>query len=123
MTPKPLILYIDDEYLNLKMLEVKYSSKYHLLTADNGFSGLDIIDNFPEIKIVIVDMRMPEMNGLEFIRQAALKHPGLSYFVVTGYEIDDKVKESISSGLVKKCFTKPLNLNEISLAIEEELCS
>lgn len=123
MMPKPLILYIDDEYLNLKMFEVKFSSKYHLLTADNGYSGLEIIASFPEIRIVIVDMKMPEMNGLDFIGHAALKHPGLSYFVVTGYEIDDRLRESISSGLVKKCFTKPLNLNEISLTIEEELCS
>lgn len=121
MASKTLILFIDDEYLNLKMFEVKFGNKYHIITADNGFSGLEILNSFPEIKIVIVDMKMPQMNGLEFINKAMLIHPELIFFIVTGYEVDDNLRKASESGIVKKCFTKPLNLNEILVSIEEEL--
>jgi response regulator RpfG family c-di-GMP phosphodiesterase len=115
-----LILYIDD-ILDLKMFEVKFGGKYRILTAESGEKGLKMLDSFRNIKIVIADMKMSGMNGLEFTRNAFKKYPEIDYFLVTGYEISKGVQHAIDTGMVKKCFTKPFNLNEISHKIEEVL--
>lgn len=118
--PSDLILYIDD-ILDLKMFEVKFGGKYRILTADTGEKGLKLLDSFRNIKIVIADMKMAGMNGLDFTRNAFKKYPNIDYFLVTGYEISKGEQHAIDTGMVKKCFTKPFNLNEISHKIEEVL--
>jgi response regulator RpfG family c-di-GMP phosphodiesterase len=121
MNEKTLILYVDDEFLNLKLFEVKFGSKYHILTAENGYKGLELLDKFPNIKIVISDMKMPEMNGIDFTIRAREKYPELNYYILTGYEINDQIKNAINTGLVKTCFCKPFNWIEISADIEKSV--
>lgn len=121
MNDKCLILYVDDEFLNLKLFEVKFGNKFHILTAENGLKGLELLDKFPNIKIVISDMKMPEMNGIEFTSRAKQKYPSINYFILTGYEINDQIRNAISTGLVKTCFCKPFNWVEISTDIEKAI--
>lgn len=119
MNEKTLILYVDDEFLNLKLFEVKFGSKYHILTAEDGLKGLELLDKFPSVKIVITDMKMPTMNGIDFTLRAREKYPDINYFILTGYEINDEIKEAIGAGIIKTCFCKPFNWVEISADIEE----
>jgi response regulator RpfG family c-di-GMP phosphodiesterase len=120
MANRNLILYVDN-ILDLKMFEVKFGDKFHLLTADTGEKGLEMLENFKDIRIVIADMKMTGMNGLEFTRKAFEKYPEIDYFLLTGYEISKRVQHAVETGMVRKCFTKPFNLNEISHKIEEVL--
>lgn len=121
MAGRNIILYIDDEYLNIRLFETKLGIGFHVLTAQSGLAGLEILKNFPEVKAVICDMKMPEMDGLQFTRTALEKFPHISYFLITGYEINDNVAAAIRSGLVKKCFTKPVNFREILQSLEEAI--
>ena len=41
--------------------------KYEVLTAENGIKGLEVLNIYPDVAVVISDMKMPVMNGLEFI--------------------------------------------------------
>lgn len=115
-----LILYIDD-ILDVKMFEVKFGGKYRILTADSGEKGLKLLDTFRNIKIVIADMKMSGMNGLEFTRKAFEKYPDIDYFLVTGYVVSKGVQQAIDAGIVRECFTKPFNLNEMSHRLEEAM--
>lgn len=121
MAEKKIILYIDDEFINLKLFEVHLSTKYHVLTADNGIDGLKLMDSFPNIKVVVSDMKMPRMNGVEFINKAKEKHPESVYFIMTGYEISNEIKMAVDSGLILGYFSKPFNMTEISSKIENAL--
>ena len=114
---KEKILYVDDEIINLQLFEINFSDKYEVLTVDRGMKGLDILDNNPEIMIIISDMKMPNMNGLEFIKEAKRKHPNKKYFLLTGFEITAEIRTALESKLILKYFSKPFNIDEIQKTI------
>ena len=75
MPEKIKILYVDDEQINLKLFIIGMRKNYDVITAENGLIGLEILAKNEDTKIVVSDMRMPKMNGLEFIKEAKRKYP------------------------------------------------
>jgi response regulator RpfG family c-di-GMP phosphodiesterase len=116
------ILYVDDEQINLELFKVVFKSAFEVLVANSALLGLEILDTNPEIKVVISDMRMPGMNGIEFIKKAKLSYTNIVYYILTGYEISDEIKEAIETNLINKYFKKPFNklelLNELKIVTE-----
>ena len=118
MNEKPKILYVDDEIVNLQLFELVFSNKYEVFTAENGLKGLELLDNNHSVSIVISDMKMPLMNGIEFIQKSKAKYQKISYFILTGYEITHEIQEALNLGLIVKYFRKPFNKSEIESEIE-----
>lgn len=116
------ILYVDDESLNLQLFELNFNNKYDVVTANDGYHGLDVLEENAEAEIVISDMKMPGMNGVEFINKAKAKYPNKKFFILTGFDITEEISEAIESGLVLKYFRKPFNIAEIDAAINEHIC-
>lgn len=115
------VLYVDDEPINLMLFERVFSKKYTIRTANSAFKGLDILREKPDIKVVISDMRMPEMDGLEFIQKAMLQYPNVVFFILTGFEITDEIKSALDSKLINRYFQKPFRMDEIDLAISHAM--
>lgn len=115
------VLYVDDEPINLMLFERVFSKKYTIRTANSAFKGLDILNEKPDIKVVISDMRMPEMDGLEFIQKAMQQYPNVVFFILTGFEITDEIKSALDSKLINQYFQKPFRMNEIDLAISNAM--
>ncbi len=115
---KSKVLYVDDEPINLKLFELNFNKKYEVITANNASEGLDLLEKKADIIIVISDMKMPEMNGIEFIRNAKFKYPDKKFFILTGYEITSEIQSALDEGLILKYFSKPFNFKEIDGAIE-----
>jgi two-component system response regulator (stage 0 sporulation protein F) len=111
------LLYVDDEPINLMLLEAMFRNKFRVLTGESAYAGFEILDKHDEIKIVISDMRMPGMNGLEFISKSKETYPNIIFFILTGYEISADIENALKSGLINRYFQKPFNLNEIESAI------
>jgi len=119
MNEKPKILYVDDEEINLLLFEINFQKKYQVITALDGLKGLEILEANPEILIVISDMRMPKLNGIEFIKLAKEKHPDKHYYILTGFEITEEIQSALKSGLILKYFQKPFNMKEIDCALAQ----
>lgn len=117
------ILYVDDELINLQLFEINLSRKYDVYTASDGLIALDILEKNPDIKVVISDMRMPIMNGIEFIKRAKVKFDVIKYYILTGFDITQEIEEAINSGLIVKYFRKPFNLDEIDGEINKIISS
>ncbi len=83
------LLYVDDEIINLQILEINFKEKYQVFTAQNALDGLEIINENPDISVVISDMRMPLISGIEFIKMARAKYPKISYYILTGFDINE----------------------------------
>ena len=113
MIDKPKILYVDDEEINQVLLKINLSKTYDVITASNGPEGLEILNNIPEIKLVASDMKMPIMNGIEFIKKAKKIHTQLPFFLITGFDITPQIIEAMNSQLIIKHFKKPFNIIEI----------
>jgi response regulator RpfG family c-di-GMP phosphodiesterase len=113
------ILYVDDEEMNLFIFEKCFESNYKVLTAKSGEEGLTKLETLAEqIMVVISDMNMPNMNGVEFVTEAKNKYPDITYFILTGYEYNDEINEAINNNIVKKFFKKPFDVPEIDIAID-----
>ena len=119
MNKKITILYVDDEEINLFIFSKSFGRKYTVITATSGKEGLDkLSDHQDEIIVVISDMRMPGMNGVEFITKAKMIHNHIEYFILTGFESNAEIEAAIENNIVQKFFTKPFDFEEISLTIK-----
>ena len=116
------VLYVDDEEANLFLLKVNLQPKYKVFTAISGMEALEILDKHKEdIQLVITDMRMPKMNGVQFIQKARETHDDIPYFVLTGFDYNDEINAAIEARLIDKFFTKPYELRDVETAIAEAI--
>ena len=121
MEDKLTLLYIDDEAINLKLFEINFRKKYDVITAPSGFEGLEILDENKSVSVVISDMRMPGMNGIEFINKAREKSNDLIYFILSGYDVTEEISDACKRGVIYKYFQKPFNMREIEDSIREAM--
>ena len=121
MNDKVKILYVDDETINIKLFEVNFRKKYTILTAIDAIEGLQILEENPDIDVLISDMNMPIMNGAEFIKQAQNMFSKIKYFMLSGYEKNNSIQQLIDEGIILDYFKKPFNRNEIEFAIDNSL--
>ncbi len=115
------ILYVDDEPINLFLFSQIFEKKYKIITAESGYAGLNIIEKNPNIDVVISDMKMPGMNGIEFIQRAKELYSNIHYYILTSYDITPEIDKALKTGLIDKYFQKPFNLQEIESTISEKL--
>jgi response regulator RpfG family c-di-GMP phosphodiesterase len=123
MTLPATILYVDDEPLNLMLFSTMFGKKYKVLTAESGDAGLAILQKHPDIRVVISDMKMPGMNGIEFIKRARVLYPVKLFFIHTGYDITPEIQQSIKEGLIAEYFQKPFDMKVIDSSITSHLNS
>jgi two-component system, response regulator, stage 0 sporulation protein F len=119
MEKKTTILYIDDEPINLMLFERVFKRKYNIITALSGSEGIDIMRSNSLISAVISDMKMPGMNGIEFISKAKDEFPNKSFFILTGYSITEEIDNALSNSLIIKSFKKPFNIGEIEAELDK----
>jgi response regulator RpfG family c-di-GMP phosphodiesterase len=112
---------VDDEPTNLKLFELNFRKKFDVLTALSGDEGLEILKNNNSILVVISDMKMPGMNGVEFIKKAKASFPHIRYYILTGFDITEEIADALNENLIQKYFRKPFNMNEIERSILEFL--
>ncbi len=98
------IAIVDDNYTNLssRKLEMEHSGKIKIsFTARNGIEFLDIMKNkqkfaFPDI--VLMDINMPDMDGIEAVRIAKTVYPNIEFVMLTVFDEYDKIFEAIKAG-------------------------
>ena len=112
------ILYVDDEINNLLLFKANFRRKYNVFLAQSGPEGLKELASHHDISVVISDMRMPVMSGIEFIRRARVKYPHMTYFILTGFEYNYEIDKALKDSTIQRYFTKPFDVNEIECAID-----
>jgi two-component system, response regulator, stage 0 sporulation protein F len=121
MNEKITLLYVDDEPINLRLFTINFQNKFKVITTESGSDGLAKLNLHPEIAVVISDMKMPGMNGIEFVKAAKKDFPNVSYFILTGFDITEELAEALKEGLINKYFRKPFNMKEVEASIGEAL--
>ncbi|MFT3740792.1 MAG: response regulator [Breznakibacter sp.] len=117
MNYRTRVLCVDDEPINLQLLKITLGKKFNVITAGSTLEGLRILDENHDIAVVISDMKMPHMSGLEFIGVAKQRYPDVDYYILTGFDITDEIQQALDNGTMTKYFRRPFNLTEIELAI------
>jgi CheY-like chemotaxis protein len=121
MSNRIALLYVDDEPINLQLFEINFGDRYTVYTAESGFDGLEILKSKNDIRIVLSDLKMPGMNGFEFICKAQLDFPNIPYIIITGFDITPEIAQALKNKTIKKYLCKPFSYADIVDAIEESL--
>jgi YesN/AraC family two-component response regulator len=115
------VLYVDDEYINLDLLRLTFLNEFEIITAESGEEGLQLLDQGLDIKVVISDLRMPGMSGLEFIREIKMRYPEKVCMLLTGFMESEVMMEGFNQELLFRYLMKPFNKDELKKAILEAL--
>ena len=117
----PRILYLDDEVINLELLQLTFMNDFEVLIAESAEKGLRLLALHPEIHVIISDLKMPVMNGLEFIKVVKKNHPEKVCMLLTAYMESDVMLEGFNKELIFRYLMKPWNKDELKETILEAL--
>ena len=117
----PKILIVDDEENILNSLKRLFRKEnYHILTVLSGEEGLEVLDQH-EVDLIISDLKMPFMDGVEFLALAKEKNPNALRIMLTGHADLKSVIEAIDKGEVYRFLLKPWNDDELKMTIKQAL--
>jgi len=106
------VLFVDDEVKLLRSLKRGLLDEpYKTLFANSGKKALEILEN-NEVHVLITDMRMPEMGGLELLKIVKEQYPHIVRMVLSGYTQVTTLLTAINQGEIYKYITKPWKLEE-----------
>ncbi|RJG01045.1 HD domain-containing phosphohydrolase [Noviherbaspirillum sedimenti] len=115
------LLFVDDEPNILSSLRRLFRpSGYRVLTAESGAEGLAILEK-ERVDLVISDMRMPHMNGAQFLEQVVEMSPDTVRILLTGHADIGAVVEAINKGRIYRYVAKPWEENDILLCVRHAL--
>ena len=104
------ILVVDDNPAMAESLaDILEAKGFSVSKAASGAEALEILRERP-VDILLTDVKMPEMDGLELFRETRSLYPKLITIFMTAYAADDLIQQGMAEG-VKIVLTKPLEIN------------
>ena len=117
---RPRILVVDDEPSMRDMLRIVLRRDgYDVTVAVNGREALDILQR-ERIDLLLSDIRMPDMSGVDVLRAAKEANRELIAFMMTAFASTDTAVEAMRLGAVDY-FTKPFSMDELRLKVRQHL--
>ena len=120
--PKGKIMIVDDEKEVREVIRIHLDvNGYNILEAENGEEAIKILrseDNMVNVGLILCDIRMPKVNGIEcidFLRQEA---PGIPVVVVTGYPDTEMATNLMKKG-IKDYLVKPVEKKKLLDTVEK----
>ncbi len=115
------VLIVDDDLKVQKILRSrlqKYKDKFEIVLANNGAEAIQAVQQ-NSISLVITDIVMPEVDGLEFLAHIKKSHPQIPCFVMTAHGTPE-IEEKLSNTGVR-IFSKPFLIDDLANAVIEAL--
>lgn len=117
----PKILYVDDEVINLELLQLTFMNEFRIVTAESAQEGLKLLALQPDIHVIISDLKMPIMNGLDFIKEVKGMYPEKVCMLLTGFMESEIMLEGFNKELIFRYLMKPWDKEELGETLKEAL--
>ncbi|MFG1499525.1 response regulator [Halobacteriovorax sp. XZX-3] len=121
------ILFVDDEEALLELIEMIYEEDVLAgkLSTQFALSGKEALtklasDKGINITVLVTDINMPDMNGIELVKEVKKKYPHIIIYMMSAYG-DQKTLEEVSELDIKHYFNKPVDFSELKSTIEQDL--
>jgi hypothetical protein len=112
--PPATILIVDDEpEVRTVVAEFLEDFGYNVLQANGGTQALGRLTDHPDVELLITDIRMPEMSGIELADLATEQNPHLKVILISGYFVAQQVR--------RRFLRKPFRMRELEAAVRAEL--
>ena len=113
------ILIVDDSRVSRKMIRNMLELSGHEVVAEaiNGKEGLELFEKLKP-DVVLMDITMPEMNGIEALKLIKEKYPDAKVIIISAVGHDQKKMEAIKAG-AENFITKPFEDKEILEAVDK----
>lgn len=115
------ILIAEDDNINFLLFKkVIQSKEYTIIRAENGLEAVEISLNNPDINLVLMDIKMPIMNGFEALEKIKMIRPELIIIAQTAYASSEDEERIYKAGFYGY-LTKPINREKLFEAIDDAL--
>ncbi len=118
---KKTILIAEDNELNYVLLETilsRFDAK--LFHAWNGKEALEILDNEPDVDVILMDLKMPVMDGYEAVAEIRRRHPGIPVVAQTAYTVRSEL-EDLNKINFDGYVTKPIKISNLINVLKQVL--
>jgi PAS domain S-box-containing protein len=116
-----VILIVEDDVVNYRFLEALLQDKaVQILHASNGLQAIELLKTISKIDLVLMDLKMPEMDGIEATRQIRSFNKKVPIIAQTAFVMDNELKECHEAGCDDH-ITKPINIKEFLEKVDKFL--
>ncbi|MBI5206919.1 MAG: response regulator [Candidatus Firestonebacteria bacterium] len=119
MNNKANILIIDDELMPRYSIKMVLKEKYNVFIADGGVDGLNLMNQNPA-DLVVLDLRMPDMDGITVLREIKGKHPETEVVLLTAHATIDSARNALRLGAFDYLM-KPFDKDDLLNVVERGL--
>jgi len=121
---KGKVLLIDDEVDVREVLKLHLSEEnYQIIEAENGEEAIELLnsgDNMINVGVILCDIRMPKVNGIECIQYLRKEAPGIPIVVVTGFNDPELMQGLLKIG-VKDYLVKPVKKDMLISVVNKQV--
>ncbi len=115
--PQPSILVVDDELLIRDLLYDFFTGQgWQITVAENSEKAMQILNDKP-VDVLLADIKMPNMDGLQLASQVKEERPGMPVVLMTGYPSVESAVSALRTK-VDDYVVKPFNINQLFKLIE-----
>jgi len=116
---KPLVLLVDDETPFVETMTKRLSKRdLNIITAFSGEEALERLDKHRNTDVVILDVKMPGMNGIETLEQIRKKFPLMEVIMLTGHATVESAIEGMKLGAFDYLM-KPCEIEQLMAKVQE----
>ena len=116
---QPVILYVDDEEINISSFVMFFGEEFEILTARNGQEALRLFASRKDLAVVITDQRMPEMSGVKLLSEIYRLNPEPIRIILTAYADIHDITEAINLGHIYQYVQKPWAFDKLHLILKQ----
>lgn len=119
--PDEKILLVDDEPRILAGLRRRLSDRFNLLSAETSGDAMKLLDEHNDIAAVVADMRMPDLDGIELLREMRLHWPDVRRIMLTANTDQATAVAAANQGKVFRFFCKPCDTDQLAAALQDAI--
>jgi CheY-like chemotaxis protein len=123
--PAETVLLVDDEpgvrWALSRQLEAK---GYRVHSGSNGQEALALLASGVQIDLLVTDIAMPDVGGIELVERALQLRPGLPVLIMSGHGMDDSIEGAVKRGsrFLTKPFSRAVFLSEVRSLLDSARC-
>ena len=108
-----LMIVDDDPEVRVIVAEFLQDFGYQVIQASGGAEALDLLAQTPDLRMMITDVRMPDMSGIELADLATQRRRDLKVILISGYFVSQQVE--------RRFLRKPFRMRDLEAAVRTEL--